>query len=134
MRQSQGEAPHCQNTLMLIDPFLSPPRLMEVATVAHRLNTGEAFVRRLIKRGQLPAIRLGQQWRVDPVDLQTFIDAQRVVSDLFAGHQGRMGQSDRRSTPRPPDEVIALEDRVARKEAAIDQLFDAATLKVKKVG
>jgi excisionase family DNA binding protein len=64
---------------MLADPFLSPPRLLEVAQVAHRLNMGEAFVRRLIRAGKLPAHRIGKQLRVDPVDLQAYIDAQRVA-------------------------------------------------------
>lgn len=71
---------------MPIDPLLvSPapaavPHLLEVAHVAHRLSASQEFVRRLIRDRKLAAIRLGTRWRVDPVDLQAFLDAQRVAS------------------------------------------------------
>ena len=60
-----------------IDPLLAPPRLLEVSHVAHRLSVGQRFVWQLIRDGKLPAIRLGPRWRVDPADLQTYIDAMR---------------------------------------------------------
>jgi excisionase family DNA binding protein len=63
---------------MPIDPLLAPPRLLEVGHVAHRLSVSPGFVRRLIREKELPAIRLGGRFRVDPHDLQTFIEAQRV--------------------------------------------------------
>lgn len=67
---------------MPLDPLLSPlPRLLEVQHVAHRLSASQEFVRRLIREKKLAAIRLGTRWRVDPVDLQAFIDAQRVASN-----------------------------------------------------
>lgn len=55
----------------------SPPPLLEVAHVAHRLGYGQAFVRQLIAGGALPAIRLGRRWRIDPRDLEAFINARR---------------------------------------------------------
>jgi excisionase family DNA binding protein len=68
---------------MATDPPLAPTppgsRLLEVSHVAHRLSASQEFVRRLIRRRQLPAIRLGARWRIDPVDLQAFIDAQRLA-------------------------------------------------------
>lgn len=66
--------------LMESDPHARPiglPRLLEVAHVAHRLSASQEYVRRLIRDGKLRAIRLGTRYRVDPVDLQTFIDAAR---------------------------------------------------------
>ena len=67
----------------MLDPFLSPPRLLEVAQVAHRLNMGEAFVRRLIRAGKLPAHRIGKQLRVDPVKLQAYIDQQELKAGVL---------------------------------------------------
>ena len=66
---------------MPVDPVLPHvlPRLLEVSHVAHRLSASQEFVRRLIREKKLPAIRLGTRWRVDPSDLQRFIDAQRVA-------------------------------------------------------
>lgn len=59
-------------------PIVAVPHLLEVSHVAHRLSSSQEFVRKLIRDGKLAAIRLGTRWRVDPADLQAFIDAQRV--------------------------------------------------------
>ena len=59
-------------------PVAATPHLREVSHVAHRLSLSEEFVRRLIRKKQLAAIRLGTRYRVDPIDLQEFIDRQRV--------------------------------------------------------
>jgi len=56
-------------------------RLLEVSHVAHRLSASHEYVRRLIREGKLPAIRLGTRWRIDPLDLQAFLDAQRTSDD-----------------------------------------------------
>jgi len=63
---------------MLIDPLLASTRLLEVAHVAHRLSSSKDYVYRLIKDRKLAAIRLGTRWRVDPADLDKFIDDQRI--------------------------------------------------------
>jgi excisionase family DNA binding protein len=77
---------------MALDPLLLPapqlPRLLEVAHVAHRLSASQEYVRRLIRDQKLAAIRLGTRWRVDPVDLQAFIDQQRAQSSNGHGHGG----------------------------------------------
>jgi len=65
---------------MLIDPLLAPAKLLEVSHVAHRLSASPGFVRQLIRTHQLPAIRIGTRWRVDPQDLQAFINARRVAA------------------------------------------------------
>ena len=63
---------------MPTEPLHPHPRLLEVHEVAYRLTSSQETVRRLIRERKLAAIRLGAQWRIDPVDLQAFIDAQRV--------------------------------------------------------
>jgi excisionase family DNA binding protein len=61
-------------------PLLHPTHLLEVPHVAHRLSTGCEFVRRLIRSGQLPAIRLGVRYRVDARDLEAYIVACRIAA------------------------------------------------------
>lgn len=60
-------------------PLVTIPRLLEVSHVAHRLSASQEFVRRLIRDGRLAAIRIGTRWRVDPRDLETYIDACRTA-------------------------------------------------------
>lgn len=52
-------------------------RLLEVAHVAHRLNVSQEYVRRLVRRGKLPAIRLERRIRIEPADLDAFIRQRR---------------------------------------------------------
>jgi len=83
---------------MPLDPLLVPvpfpmPHLLEVSHVAHRLSAGQEFVRRLIREHRLPAIRLGTRWRVDPRDLEAYIDACRTAHKR---------PDDDRQHPRPP--------------------------------
>jgi excisionase family DNA binding protein len=59
-------------------PTGATSRLLEVSHVAHRLSLSEDFVRRLIRRKQLAVIRFGTRYRVDPVELEAFIDRQRI--------------------------------------------------------
>lgn len=65
---------------MQIEVPLSLSPLREVAHVARRLSMSQEHVRRLIRGGQLPAIRLGCRWRIDPRDLEDFINRQRTAA------------------------------------------------------
>jgi excisionase family DNA binding protein len=69
---------------MPIDPLALPsvlpiPHLLEVAHVAHRLSASPGFVRRLIREGKLTAIRMESRWRIDPRDLEAYIDRCRAA-------------------------------------------------------
>ena len=55
------------------------PRLYTVADLMAILQLGDAKIRELIHSGQLPAIRLGAEWRVARRDLQEFLDARRTA-------------------------------------------------------
>ena len=57
----------------------SVPRLHTVVDVMAILQLGDAKVRELIHSGQLPAIRLGAEWRVSSHDLQAFLEARRAA-------------------------------------------------------
>ncbi len=52
---------------------------LTVSAVAGRLALDVQTVRRYITTGKLPAHRFGRDWRIDPTDLATFLDATRVV-------------------------------------------------------
>jgi excisionase family DNA binding protein len=65
--------------LMPIDPLGHLPRLLEVHEVAYQLKSSQEFVRRLIRQGRLPAIRLSSHWRVDARDLEAYIDLCRTT-------------------------------------------------------
>ncbi len=79
---------------LLLDPLL--PRvtpLLEVGHVAHRLNFSQDHVRELLRTHRLPGILIENRWRVDPEDLEAFIDARRT---------------DRRRTDAPADRRMPL--------------------------
>jgi excisionase family DNA binding protein len=61
-------------------PLLHPTHLLEVQHVAHRLNVGPEFVRRLIRSGDLPHIRVGKRYRVDARDLEVWIATHRRIA------------------------------------------------------
>lgn len=52
------------------------PRFLTLEQVAEELNTSVAQIYALVRRGDLPAIRLGGrgQWRVERPRLEDFID------------------------------------------------------------
>jgi len=71
-----------REALVLHVPLAAIQRLLEVSHVAHRLSASQEFVRRLIRLKKLPAIRLETRWRVDPVDLEAYIEAcKRAAED-----------------------------------------------------
>ncbi|QWF23508.1 helix-turn-helix domain-containing protein [Nocardioides sp. LMS-CY] len=60
------------------------PRFLTLADVAEVLNTSSAQVYALVRRGELPAIKIGGrgQWRVEADQLEEFI--QRMYADTRA--------------------------------------------------
>lgn len=59
----------------------SSPRYLEVSHIAHRLSVSPEYVLRHIRSGKLKAIRLGKRYRIDPIDLETFLQAQQVQGE-----------------------------------------------------
>lgn len=59
----------------LMSPGATPPRFLQLADVAEILNTSTAQVYALVRRGELPAIKIGGrgQWRVETTELEAFI-------------------------------------------------------------
>ena len=60
------------------------PRFLTLADVAEVLNTSSAQVYALVRRGELPAIKIGGrgQWRVESDALEEFI--QKLYADTKA--------------------------------------------------
>jgi excisionase family DNA binding protein len=50
---------------------------LTVADVAKQLQISEDTVRRWIKTGKLPALKIGKEWRVAPDDLEAFLKQSR---------------------------------------------------------
>lgn len=64
------------------------PRFLQLADVAEVLNTSSAQVYALVRRGDLPAIKIGGrgQWRVEASELEAYIarmydDAKKFVEE-----------------------------------------------------
>lgn len=57
---------------------LMPTNLLTAAEVAARLRVSAMTIYRLIHRGELPAVRVGRNYRVRVEDLQSYLDGQVV--------------------------------------------------------
>jgi len=64
---------------------MSGPRFLTLADVAEVLNTSVAQVYALVRRGDLPAIKIGGrgQWRVENAELEAYIDRQYAATREF---------------------------------------------------
>jgi excisionase family DNA binding protein len=62
-------------------PGTNQPRFLQLADVAEILNTSTAQVYALVRRGELPAIKIGGrgQWRVESTELESYI--QRLYAE-----------------------------------------------------
>ena len=56
-------------------------KLLDVDEVAELLGVEPSTVRHYIRTKQLPAIRLGNQYRISEKDLQKFLDERRTDAD-----------------------------------------------------
>ena len=58
-----------------MEPMSGQPRFLTLADVAETLNTSSAQVYALVRRGDLPAIKIGGrgQWRVESAKLEEYI-------------------------------------------------------------
>jgi excisionase family DNA binding protein len=53
-------------------------RLLTAAEVADDLRVSTMTIYRLIRRGELPAVRVGRNYRVRPADLEAYLSSQVV--------------------------------------------------------
>jgi excisionase family DNA binding protein len=61
------------------------PRFLTLADVAEVLNTSSAQVYALVRRGELPAIKIGGrgQWRVEASKLEEYIEQMYAQAEQF---------------------------------------------------
>ncbi|WP_028659114.1 helix-turn-helix domain-containing protein [Nocardioides insulae] len=61
------------------------PRFLTLADVAEVLNTSSAQVYALVRRGELPAIKIGGrgQWRVEAEKLEEYIEQAYHATEAF---------------------------------------------------
>ncbi|MFA5794809.1 MAG: helix-turn-helix domain-containing protein [Candidatus Brocadiia bacterium] len=59
-------------------------KLMTVKEVAEYMNTSTKTVLRLIRKGKLPAAKVGGQWRVKPEDLEIFLKKRLLYLGQYA--------------------------------------------------
>jgi len=66
-------------------PMADLPRFLTLADVAELLSTSVAQVYAMVRRGDLPAIKIGGrgQWRVSEDDLESYIAQQRLETRKF---------------------------------------------------
>ena len=50
-----------------------PESMLDIVDVAETCRVSDKTVRRWIQAGDLPAARLGNQWRIFPHDLKAFV-------------------------------------------------------------
>ncbi len=65
------------------------PRFLTLTDVAELLNTSSAQVYALVRRGELPAIKLGGrgQWRIESSKLEEFIQQlYKETEEFVSGH------------------------------------------------
>lgn len=70
-------------------PSRGVPRFLTLTDVAEVLNTSSSQVYALVRRGELPAIKIGGrgQWRVEASKLEDYIQAQyRQTKEFVEAH------------------------------------------------
>ena len=58
-----------------------PPRLLSVEELARKWSLRPATVRAWLRRGRLRGYKVGASWRLDPRDLNEFLDRGRCDTD-----------------------------------------------------
>lgn len=69
-----------KHTTTLADPAAGEPHaiLFDIDALARRLAVSPRFVRRLVDERRIRFLKIGRHVRFDPVDVERWIDAQRV--------------------------------------------------------
>ena len=87
---------------------------MTTEEVLEYLQVNLRTVYRLIKMGQLPAVRVGRQWRFRKRDVDAWLDSRRAGAP--SASQPGMADSGRVSSPRPRSRVLVVDDESSIRE------------------
>jgi len=58
-----------------------------VADVCEYLDVSPFVVTRVLRSGELPAVKIGREWRVSRFDFEDWLNAQRLAARLDGRHQ-----------------------------------------------
>ena len=61
------------------------PRLLKTDEVADILQVSRSFAYQLMKRGEIPSVRIGNAVRVRPEDLQRYISDKALQTPMVPG-------------------------------------------------
>lgn len=80
--------------------------MLTLDQVAEELQVNRAGVYAMVRRGELPALKLGGRgmWRVDRRDLETFIEQARDDTARSGSQNIPSSRASRRTRTRPPAE------------------------------
>lgn len=59
-----------------------PKKLLTVNELADILSVNQLTIRRMVKRGQLVAVRIGRAVRFDPADIDAYLATVRTGTDI----------------------------------------------------
>ncbi len=88
-------------------PAANSRRFLTLADVADILNISAAQTYALVRRGDLPAIKIGGrgQWRVESDQLEAYIKAAYVLTGEFIDEHPFVGEESKVAAARVDDEV-----------------------------
>lgn len=75
-----------------MSPILVSLQMLSIEKVANLLDTSVSTVRRMLKRGELPARMVGGQWRIRLTELRKFIE--KDASTTNAEQEGNDNKSE----------------------------------------
>ena len=58
-----------------------------MADVCEYLDVSPFVVTRVLRSGELPAVKIGREWRVSRFDFEDWLNAQRLAARLDGRHQ-----------------------------------------------
>ena len=65
-----------------------PIKYLRVQDLVEQTGLSEETIRSYIRRGLLPAIRMGRDYLIDPKDWQEFLDRRRTDRTIDTGEDG----------------------------------------------
>ena len=64
---------------------------LSVADICEYMEVSTFVVTRVLRSGELPAVKMGREWRVSKADFEDWLNAQRLASRL-AGRETQTGR------------------------------------------
>ncbi|RFD20121.1 DNA-binding protein [Komagataeibacter melaceti] len=98
-----------------------PSKRLRIADVASAWGCSHQHVRNLIKRGELPAIRIGSLFRIRPDDVEAYEnreECQKAPPAPTASQSGTVISTRSGGTPRRARDAFRLGQRIGQQQSA----------------